>query len=123
MSKRGKHLRLAGLVIGLTGTIIWTIFVCATTHWNATVSLVLYFTIPFLFGTLIAWRWPLAGGTILICVALYWLTRFAGIGDLPTAVPRPLVYIILTMPIPLLPLAPAILFLLSWKVERRKSSK
>ena len=122
-SNRQKKLYRAGLIVGLAGAIELTLFIFATSEgrfsWYS-VPTVILFVLPLLAIMVIAWKWPLIGGILLIIGGLFWpvwrLTTMP-----PTSQPMPLATLALViLPVSLLPLASGILFLLSWRAKEAK---
>lgn len=115
-----KLLRRAGLVVGLVGVGGLIIFAFAMAEapfsWYALPTAAVL-GIPFLASVVVAWKWPLIGGILLIVEGLYWAVwRAVTIPPTPYPFLLPLlVWGILPVSLPLL--ATGILFLLSW--ERR----
>jgi len=111
-----KRLYWAGLIVGLAGAVLLTLFIFATSEgrfsWYS-VPTVIIFVLPFLAMVAVAWKWPLIGGILLIAVGLFWpVWRLTTIP--PTSQPMPLATLALViLPVSLLPLASGILFLLS----------
>ncbi len=122
-SKVRKPLYRAGLIVGLAGAIELTLFVFATSEgrfsWYS-VPTVILFVLPLLAITVIAWKWPLIGGILLIIGGLFWpVLRLTTMP--PTSQPMPLATLALViLPVSLLPLASGILFLLSWRAKEAK---
>ena len=122
-SKVRKPLYRAGLIVGLAGAIVLTLFIFTTNEgrfsWYS-VPTVILFVLPLLAIMVIAWKWPLIGGILLIIGGLFWpvwrLTTMP-----PTSQPMPLATLaIVILPVSLLPLASGILFLLSWRAKEAK---
>jgi hypothetical protein len=128
-NNRQQRLRRAGLIVGLASVALWIILVFVISEggfsWYSVPNLIL--VIPFLAGVLIAWRWPFAGGIVLIVMALYELISVTAI-RFSTPSTNPILELLLftamaALPLGLPPLATGILFLLSGKAERPSSDK
>lgn len=118
-----KPLYRAGLIVGLAGAIALTLFIFAISEgrfsWYS-VPIVILFVLPLLAIMVIAWKWPVTGGILLIAASLFWpvwrLTTMP-----PTSQPMPLATLALViLPVSLLPLASGILFLLSCRAKEAK---
>jgi hypothetical protein len=130
--KRGKRLRLAGLIVGIAGIIGVTI--CGLFNgeggpgwsgWWAILEVGITFVIPFLSGLLLSWKWPLTGSIILIFIGLFWLIM-ANVIVFSSHTSQAIVELLPTIfggfAISLPQSITGILFLLSWKAERAVKS-
>ncbi len=91
-----KPLYRAGLIVGLAGAIVLTLFIFAISEgrfsWYS-VPIVILFVLPLLAIMVIAWKWqPMPLATLALVI----------------------------LPVSLLPLASGILFLLSWRAKEAK---
>jgi hypothetical protein len=128
MSKRGKRLRLAGLIVGIAGIIgvtIWGLFNGeggpGWSGWWALPEVGITFIIPFLTGLLLSWRWPLVGSIILIFIGLFWLVLLTALlfsSHTSQSIVELLPTILGSLAISLPQLITGILFLLSWRSRR-----
>jgi hypothetical protein len=112
--KRKKWLRRAGLIVGLAG-VLWLLFLSLAISespfsWYA-VPTMLIVAVPFLSCVLTAWKWPLAGGILLILWGLFWPANI--LLTLPPGTPMPPSILIIVLPISLPSLLVGILFSLS----------
>lgn len=122
-SNRQKKLYQAGLIVGLAGVVLITLFALAVSEAPFSmyaVPMALIFSLPFLAMVGVAWKWPVTGSILLIAAGLFWpvwrLTTMP-----PTSQPMPLATLALViLPVSLLPLASGILFLLSWRAKEAK---
>ena len=121
-NKRKNWLRRSGLIVGLAGVVEILFFFGIVKgegepSFTSLFPVIVVCVIPFLVCMLIAWKWPLAGGVLLIIIALYWEAASI-VNPLRT---QPILFSRFTIVLPLsLPLlATGILFLLSWKVGKR----
>ena len=115
-NNRQKRLYRAGLIVGLAGAVWLALFALATAESPFTV---LVLSLPFLAMVVVAWKWPVIGGILLIAAGLFWAVWR------PIAMPpTPLRLLLPILPIAILPvslplLATGILFLLSRRGEYR----
>ena len=79
-SSRQKKLQWVGLTAGLAGVVVIALFAIAVgeapfgslANFLYAVPTALIFSLPFLVMVGIAWKWPLAGGILLIIAGLFW---------------------------------------------------
>jgi hypothetical protein len=79
-SNRQNGLRWAGLIVGLAG-VVWFLLLGTGVIWGGEGGLswgalfpgLVVYVIPLLVGILIAWKWPLIGGILLIAEGLFWV--------------------------------------------------
>jgi hypothetical protein len=79
-SNRQNGLRWAGLIVGLAG-VVWFLLLgtgvigggAGGLSWGALFPGLVVYVIPLLVGILIAWKWPLIGGILLIAEGLFWV--------------------------------------------------
>lgn len=123
---RQKWLRRAGLIVGLAGALGLTLLIFVTNGegFNSySVSFVIVEALPLLIMVVIAWKWSLVGGILLIAGGLFWpVARLTA--TLLETLPQPsltLATVILpVLPVSLPYLITGILFLLSVKGIKRK---
>lgn len=118
-----KKLYRAGLIVGLVGVVLITLFALAVSESPFSmyaVPMALILSLPFLAMVGVAWKWPLIGGILLIIGGLFWpVLRLTTMP--PTSQPMPLATLALViLPVSLLPLASGILFLLSRRAKEAK---
>jgi hypothetical protein len=119
-----RWLRRAGFIVGLAGLavlIVWGLFNAEGGPKYAIPGLMIFVT-PFLVGILIAWKWPLAGATVLIVIALFWLIFYLSI-VFSEPINQSIASLVLSIlrviaPVTFLPLASGILLILYWRAER-----
>jgi hypothetical protein len=79
MSRRGKRLRLAGLVVGIAGLIwilvLYLFFAEGGPGWWSIPALSI-FGIPLILGLLLSYKQPVAGSISLIFIGVFWLLFF-----------------------------------------------
>lgn len=129
-SKREKWFRRAGLIIGLAGVIEITVWGLLNYEgepsWFAVPPLSVY-VVPFLAGILVAWKWSLGGGIMLIAIAIFWLILLIAIvfsTPITQLILQLLSYIAeFELPLILPLLITGLLFLLSWKAERSHAQR
>jgi len=74
-SNRQKKLYRAGLIVGLAGVVLITLFALAVSEAPFSmyaVPMTLIFSLPFLAMVGVAWKWPVTGGILLIAAGLFW---------------------------------------------------
>jgi hypothetical protein len=122
---RRRWLRRAGFIVGLAGVavlIVWVLFNYEGGPSRfAMPALVIYVT-PLLVCVLIAWKWPLVGGIILVTISLFCLIYIIII-PFSTPITQSIPPLLLSRfrlaaPVTLPPLASGILFILYWRAER-----
>ena len=125
---RQKWLRRAGLIVGLAGALGLTLLIFVTNGegFNSySVSFVIVEALPLLIMVVIAWKWSLVGGILLIAGGLFWpVARLTA--TLLETLPQPsltLATVILPVTVSLPYLTTGILFLLSVKGIKRKRLK
>ena len=114
--KARRRLYRAGLIVGLAGAVWLALFALATAESPFSMyalPTVLVLSLPFLAMVVIAWKWPVTGGILLIAASLFWAVwRSVTIPTMP--LPDLLYGIAIgVLPVSLPLLASGILFLLS----------
>ena len=115
-SKVRKRLYRAGLIVGVAGVVLLTLFALAVSEAPFSmyaVPMALIFSLSFLSMVVVAWKWPLIGGILLIATGLFWAVwRYITVPPMPLADSLYMMAIGI-LPVSLLPLASGVLFLLS----------
>ena len=119
-SSRQKKLQRAGLFVGLGGSVFIALYFLAIGEKPFSVYAltgVVIFGFPFLAMVGIAWKWPMAGGILLIAAGLFWpiwrLTTMYTIASSMSLLNWLYLVAIGILPVSLPMLASGILFLLS----------
>ncbi|MBA7477734.1 hypothetical protein ES707_13148 [subsurface metagenome] len=126
-SGRRRWLRRVGLIIGLVWAVLWTIFLGASalshgfgpiTSEALVASVVLASGVLILWlSIVIAWKRELVGGILLIVAGLLVIIGYP-VGAAGRIDPVGIVLVVVIMGLP--PVVAGLLFLLSWREERRR---
>ncbi len=124
---RRRWLRRIGLIIGLVWAGLWTVFVAASslsegfgpvTGEAVIASSVLVLGVLFLWGSLvITWKRELVGGILLVTAGLLVVIGYP-LGATSRIDPVGIVLVMVIMGLP--PVFAGLLFILSWREERRR---
>ncbi len=127
-SKWRSWLRRVGLIIGLVWAVLWTMFLGASalsqgfgpiTNEALVASVVLASGVLILWlSIVIAWKRELVGGILLIVAGLLVIIGYP-VGAAGRIDPLGIVLVVVIMGLP--PVVAGLLFLLSWREERRRS--
>ncbi len=127
-SKWRSWLRRVGLIIGLVWAVLWTMFLGASalsqgfgpiTNEALVASVVLASGVLILWlSIVIAWKRELVGGILLIVAGLLVIIGYP-VGAAGRIDPVGIVLVVVIMGLP--PVVAGLLFLLSWREERRRS--
>ena len=127
-SKWQSWLRRVGLIIGLVWAVLWTMFLGASalsqgfgpiTNEALVASVVLASGVLILWlSIVIAWKRELVGGILLIVAGLLVIIGYP-VGAAGRIDPVGIVLVVVIMGLP--PVVAGLLFLLSWREERRRS--
>lgn len=129
VSNWGQWLRRAGLIIGLAGVaevIVWGLINYeGGPSWIAVGPLSIY-VVPFLAGIIVAWKWSLGGGILLIAIVTIWLIFLIYLSFVSVPITQPIPELLsyiaeFMLPIFLPQLITGAFFLLSWRVGRSRS--
>ena len=127
-SKWRSWLRRVGLIVGLVWAVLWTMFLGASalsqgfgpiTNEALVASVVLASGVLILWlSIVIAWKRELVGGILLIVAGLLVIIGYP-VGAAGRIDPVGIVLVVVIMGLP--PVVAGLLFLLSWREERRRS--
>lgn len=129
-STRKKWLRRAGLIVGIAGVvevIVWGLLNYEGGPSLISIPQLSVYVVPFLAGIIVAWKWPLGGGVMLVVIASFWLAFIVY-----TVFSIPITQLILelltyiaqfTLPLILPQLITGVLFIFSHEAKHDRTSK